>query len=170
VTLSSLGASAAGLRLTSNVPIVAGVLVAGAGIGSFATSVAPLSEQGVVAGNPATVGLTVGLLLTAPGAAAEASVNVISADGTVTAPAGLQDMTIAAGRTVAVTVPRPPGRQPFSIVLRPSADSGPLYAARVVTSGSGGLAASLVSLLPVQSALTQITLPPVQNSYTAVLP
>jgi hypothetical protein len=170
VTLSSLGASAAGLRLTSNVPIVAGVLVAGAGIGSFATSVAPLSEQGVVAGNPATAGLTVGLLLTAPGAAAEASVNVISADGTVTAPAGLQDMTIAAGRTVAVTVPRPAGRQPFSIVLTPSADSGPLYAARVVTSGSGGLAASLVSLLPVQSALTQITLPPVRNSYTAVLP
>jgi hypothetical protein len=170
VTLSSLGASAAGLKLTSNVPIVAGVLVAGTGIGSFTTSVAPVSEQGVVAGNPASAGLTVGLLLTAPGAAAAASVSVVSADGTVTAPAGLQDMAVAAGRTVAVTVPRPPGRQPFSIVLTPSADSGPLYAARVVTSGSGGLAASLVSLLPVQSALTEITLPSVQNSYTAVLP
>jgi hypothetical protein len=170
VTLSSLGASAAGLELTSNVPIVAGVLVAGSGIGSFATAVAPVTEQGVVAGNPASAGLTVGLLLTAPGAAATASVSVIGADGTVTSPASLQGVSVAAGRTLAVTVPRPPGRQPFSIVLRPTADSGPLYAARVVTSGSGGLSAPLVSLLPVQSALTEITLPAAQNTYTAVLP
>jgi len=40
VTLSSLGASAAGLELTSNVPIVAGVLVPGAGIGSFTAGAA----------------------------------------------------------------------------------------------------------------------------------
>jgi hypothetical protein len=170
VTLSSLGASAAGLVLTSNVPIVAGVLVAGDGIGSFTTAVAPVTEQGVVAGNPASVGLTVGLLLTAPSAAATASVSVISADGTVTSPAGLQNVTVAAGRTLALTVPRPPGRQPFAIVLTPGADSGPLYAARVVTSGSGGLAAPLVSLLPVPSALTEITLPGVLSTYTSVLP
>ena len=170
VTLSSLGASAAGLVLTSNVPIVAGVLVAGTGIGSFATAGAPVTEQGVVAGNPAGAGLTVGLLLTAPGAAATASVSVIDSGGTVTSPASLQDLTVRAGRTLAVMVPRPPGRQPFSIVLTPSPGSGPLYAARVVTTGSGGLSAPLVSLLPVQSALTEITLPVAQNSYTAVLP
>jgi len=170
VTLSSLGASAAGLELTSNVPIVAGVLVPGAGVGSFTTAVAPIAEQGVVAGNPAARGLTVGLLLTAPGAAATASVSVVSADGTVTSPADLQNVTVGARRTLAVAVPRPSGRQPFAIVLTPGADSGPLYAARVVTSGSGGLSAPVASLLPVQSALTEITLPPVQNSYTAVLP
>jgi hypothetical protein len=170
VTLSSLGASAAGLKLTSNVPIVAGVLVPGSGIGSFTTAVAPVTEQGVVAGNPAGAGLTVGLLLTAPGAAATASVSVVSADGTVTSPANLTDLTVGAGRTLAVSVPRPPGRKPFAIVLTPSADSGPLYAARVVTTGSGGLSAPVLSLLPVPSALTEITLPPVQNSYTAVLP
>ncbi len=144
--------------------------VAGTGIGSFATAVAPVTEQGVVAGNPAAAGLTVGLLLTAPAAAATASVSVISADGTITSPAGLQNVTVAAGRTLALAVPRAPGRQSFSIVLKPGADSGPLYAARVVTSGSGGLSAPLVSLLPVQSALTEITLPAAQNSYTAVLP
>ena len=55
-------------------------------------------------------------------------------------------------------------------MLTPKAGSGPLYAARVVTSGTGGLTAALTSLLPVQSALTEITLPPVQNAYTAVLP
>jgi Family of unknown function (DUF5719) len=170
VTLSSLGASAAGLELTSNVPIVAGVLVPGAGIGSFTAAAAPVTDQGVVAGNPATAGLTVGLLLTAPGGTATASVNVIASDGTVTSPAALQDVTVGAGHTLAVAVPRPSGREPFAIVLTPRAGSGPLYAARVVTSGTGGLSAEVASLLPVQSALTEITLPPVRNSYTAVLP
>jgi hypothetical protein len=170
VTLSSLGASAAGLELTSNVPIVAGVLVPGAGIGSFTAGAVPVTDQGVVAGNPATRGLTVGLLLTAPGGAAAASVSVIASDGTVTSSASLQDVTVAAGRTLAVAVPRPSGREPFAIVLTPKSGSGPLYATRVVTSGTGGLSAEVASLLPVQSALTEITLPPVQNSYTAVLP
>ena len=170
VTLSSLGASAAGLELTSNVPIVAGVLVPGAGIGSFTAGADPVTDQGVVAGNPASRGLTIGLLLTAPGSAATASVSVIASDGTVTSPASLQDAVIAAGHTLAVAVPRPPGGQSFAIVLTPRPGSGPLYAARVVTSGTGGLSAAVTSLLPVQSALTEITLPPVQNAYTAVLP
>jgi hypothetical protein len=170
VTLSSLGASAAGLELTSNVPIVAGVLVPGAGIGSFTAGANPVADQGVIAGNPATRGLTIGLLLTAPGAAATASVNVIASDGTVTSPAALQDVAVGAGRTIAVAVPRPSGGHSFAIVLTPKAGSGPLYAARAVTSGTGGLTAALTSLLPVQSALTEITLPPVQNAYTAVLP
>jgi hypothetical protein len=170
VTLSSLGASAAGLELTSNVPIVAGVLVPGAGIGSFTAGAAPVTDQGVVAGNPATRGLTVGLLLTAPAGAATASVSVIDSGGTVTSPAALQNVTVGAGHTLAVAVPRPSGRQSFAIVLRPSSGSGPLYATRVVTSGTGGLSAEVTSLLPVQSALTEISLPPVQNSYTAVLP
>jgi hypothetical protein len=124
----------------------------------------------VVAGNPASRGLTVGLLLTAPGGAATASVSVIDSDGTVTSPATLQNVTVAAGHTLAVAVPRPSGRDAFAIVLTPRSGSGPLYATRVVTSGSGGLTAEVTSLLPVQSALTEITLPPVQNSYTAVLP
>jgi hypothetical protein len=170
VTLSSLGASAAGLELTSNVPIVAGVLVPGAGIGSFTAGADPVTDQGVVAGNPASRGLTVGLLLTAPGSAATASVSVVASDGTVTSPAALQDVAIAAGHTLAVAVPRPSGRESYAIVLTPRPGSGPLYAARVVTSGSGGLSGAVTSLLPVQSALTEITLPPVQNAYTAVLP
>ena len=130
----------------------------------------PVADQGVVAGNPAGRGLTVGLLLTAPGSAASASVSVIASDGTVTSPAALQDVAITAGHTLAVAVPRPSGGKPFAIVLTPRSGSGPIYATRVVTSGTGGLTAEVTSLLPVQSALTEITLPPVQNSYTAVLP
>jgi hypothetical protein len=172
IALNSLGASAAGIRLTASQPIVAGVLVPGAGIGSFTTAVPPVSEQGVVAGNPASRGLTVGLLLTAPSAAARASISVIGPDGSVTAPAGGQSVSVAAGHTLAVPITRPAqsGRQPFAIVVTPQRNSGPLYAVRVVTSGTGGLSAPLTSLLPVPSAMTTITLPPAQDSYTAVLP
>jgi len=168
--LTSLGASAAGLELTSNVPITAGVLVPGAGIGSFTTAVAPVTEQGIVAGNPATRGLTVGLLLTAPGAGVRADIAVIPAGGSA-ASGPEQLVTVQAGYTAAVTVPRPAGsRQPFAIVITPVAGSGPLYAARVVTAGTGGLAAPVISLLPVPSALTAITLPPAEDSYSAILP
>jgi hypothetical protein len=172
VALNSLGASAAGLKLTSNQPILAGVLVPGTGIGSFTTGVAPIAEQGVVAGNPATRGITVGLLLTAPSAAARASISVIGADGTVTTPVGDQSVAVAAGHTLAVAVSRPTqgSREPYAIVVTPQRGSGPLYAVRVVTSGTGGLSAPLTSLLPVSSAKTSITLPPAQDSYTAVLP
>jgi hypothetical protein len=172
LTLNALGASAAGLKLTSNVPVVAGVLVPGAGLGSFTTAVSPVTEQGVVAANPSGRGVTVGLLLTAPSSAARAKVSVISADGTVTTPAGDQDVTVAAGHTLAVAVPGPAdsGGKPYAIVVTPQAGSGPLYAARAVTSGTGGLSAPLSSLLPVSSAMTEITLPPVDNSYTTVFP
>jgi len=172
LALSSLGASAAGLKLTSSTPIVAGVLVPGAGIGSFTTAVPPVTQQGVVAANPAARGVTVGLLLTAPAAAARASISVVSAGGVVTTPAGDQNVTVTAGHTLAVPVPRPAdgGRQPFAIVVTPRPGTGPLYAVRVVTSGTGGLSAPLSSLLPVTSAMTTITLPPTQDSYTAVLP
>jgi hypothetical protein len=172
--LTSLGASAAALELISNVPITAGVLVPGEGIGSFTTAVAPVREQGVVAGNPAARGLSVGLVLTAPVTAVRANITVIPAGaGGVAAEAGgtPQLATVPAGHTVAVAVPRPQGsRQPFAIVITPLAGSGPLYAARVVTSGTGGLSAPLLSLLPVPSALTAITLPAARNSYTAILP
>ena len=172
VTLASLGGSVAGLKLSAAVPFVAGVLVSGTGIGSFTAAVAPVTQQGVVAGNPATRGVTVGLLLTAPAAAAQASISVIAADGTVTTPAGDQSVTVAAGHTLAVAVPRPTGntRKPFAIVITQKTGSGPIYAARLVTSGAGGLSGTATSLLPVLSALTEVTLPPASNSYTAVLP
>jgi hypothetical protein len=169
--LSSLGASAAGLQLTSNVPIVAAVLVPGQGMGSFSTAVPPITEQGVVAGNPATRGLTVGLVLTAPAGAAKANVSVIGAAGSGATAGGPQVVTVQAGHTMAVAVPRPQNnRAAFAIVITPAAGSGPIYAARVVTSGTGGLSAPIMSLLPVQNVLTVISLPPVQNAYTAVLP
>jgi hypothetical protein len=116
--------------------------------------------------------VTVGLLLTAPSAAARASISVVAADGTVMTPAGDQAVTVTARHTLALAVPRPSagGKRPFAIVVTPLPGSGPLYAVRVVTAGTGGLSAPLTSLLPVSSAMTTITLPPAQDSYTAVLP
>jgi len=170
VTLTSLGASAAALKVTSNVPIVASVLVPGSGIGAFTTATSPVTGQGLVAGNPATRGDTVGLLLTAPARAATATITVVGSDGSAASAPG-HVVTVPGGHTLAVAVPRPQGsRAPFAIVLTPRAGSGPLYAVRVVTSGTGGLSAPVSSLLPVASAPTTITLPPVDNSYTAVLP
>ena len=76
-----------------------------------------------------------------------------------------------AARTLALAVARPPGpRKPFAIVVTPAAGSGPLYAVRVVTEGTGGLSAPLRSLLPVPSALTSLTLPAARDAYQAVLP
>ena len=110
-------------------------------------------------------------MLTAPAGAAKANVSVVGAAGSGATAGGPQVVTVKAGHTMAVTVTRPQNtRQPFAIVITPAAGSGPLYAARVVTSGTGGLSAPIMSLLPVQNALTVISLPPVQNAYTAVLP
>lgn len=170
--LSSLGASASALVLTSSVPITAGVLVPGDGIGAFTTAAAPVTEQGVVAGNPAGGGLTVGLVLSAPGGAARARIAVIPASKPERPTASPQPrlLAIRAGHTVAVTVSPPKGSSgPFAIVVTPLPGSGPLYAARVVTS-AGSLSGPVASLLPVPSALTQITLPPASDTYSAVLP
>jgi uncharacterized protein DUF5719 len=170
--LSSLGASAAAIELSSNVPIAAAVLVPGNGIGSFTAAAAPVNEQGIAAGNPVGGGLTVGLVLSAPAGAVRASIAVVPSERQGHTPQGTSQLaTVAAGHTVAVTVrPTHGDNQPFAIVVTPQAGSGPLYAARVVVSGGDGLSGPLTSVLPVPSALTTVTLPPTRDSYAAVLP
>lgn len=170
-TLSSLGASASAIELSSSVPITAAVLVPGNGVGSFTATSAPVTEQGIVAGNPVGNGLTVGLVLSAPARAVRASITVVSSERRGRAAQSTQLATVAAGHTVAATVRPPRGDdQPFAIVVTPRAGSGPLYAARVVVSGGNGLSGPLASVLPVPSALTEVTLPPTRDSYAAVLP
>jgi hypothetical protein len=161
--LSSLGAGTAAIELTSNVPITAAVLVPGTGLGAVTSAVAPVTQQGVVAGNPAGAGYTTSLLLSAPGAAARVAVSTVPGSGAAT------DVTVAAGHTVSVTVRVPKGaRRTFAVVLTPLAGSGPVYAARVVT--SGGASGTVASVIPVVSAPTTVQLPPVRESYTAVQP
>lgn len=170
--LSSLGGSAAALVLSSSVPVTAGVQIPGSGIGGFTAAGAPLTGQGIVAGNPSGGASTPSLTLSAPDAAARATVTVISSAAgprqaaPAPAPAPQQTLTIQPGHTVQAAVSPPKGASgPFAIVVTPLPGSGPLYAARVVTSGG-----TLRSLLPVPSVLSEIRLPPASENYSAVLP
>jgi hypothetical protein len=168
--LTSIGANDASLVLTSNVPITAGVAVPGSGIGQFSAAATPITQQGVIAGNPAAGQGTVSLVLSAPVGAAAATITVLpsAADGNASGPSSPKAVRVAAGDTVMVAVQAPKGSQPFAIAVTPDPKSGPLYAARVVT--QGGLAGPVVSILPVSSVLTEIALPPSRDSYTAILP
>ena len=171
--LSPLGGTAAALELTSNVPVVAAVLVPGSGLGNFTTSAAAISQQAVVAGNVAGSGLTATVVLSAPAGAARVRLTAIAGGGGAGgAGAGAQSqgaqsrvVLISAAHTLVVSVSPPPGAKrgsAYAIVITPLAGSGPVYAARVEQSQS-----SVVSIVPAVSALTTIDLPPVRDSYDA---
>src|SRR6266566_4501326 len=72
VALTPLGGTTAALQITSNVPVVAGVLVPGSGAGALTAATAPISEQAVVAGSTSGSGLAASVVLSAPAAAARA--------------------------------------------------------------------------------------------------
>jgi hypothetical protein len=161
VPLTPLGGTAA-LELTANVPVTAGVLVPGSGLGAFATATAPISEQAVVAGN--TTGATV--VLSAPATRARVRLTEITATPGATSS---QIVTVQSGHTLTVPATPPKGANhgsAFAIVITPLAGSGPLYAARVATQGQN----TVVSIVPAVSALTTIILPPVRDSYDAISP
>jgi hypothetical protein len=180
VALSPLGGTTAALEITSNVPVVAGVLVPGsaadAATGAVATAAtataatAPISQQAVVAGNVSGSGLAASVVLSAPGAAARVRHAEIApashGGGSVTAS---QVVPVKAGRTQVAPVTAPKGAKhgaAFAVVITPLAGSGPVYAARVETKEQS----TVISIIPAASALTTISLPPVRNSYSAVSP
>ncbi|HET9969922.1 MAG TPA: DUF5719 family protein [Streptosporangiaceae bacterium] len=180
VALSPLGGTNAALEITSNVPVVAGVVVPGAAAdaatGTVATAstataaTAPISQQAVVAGNISGSGLTASVVLTAPGTAARVRLTEIApashGGGSVTAS---QVVPVKAGRTQVTPVTAPKGAKhgsAFAVVITPLAGSGPVYAARVETKEQS----TVVSIIPAASALTTINLPPVRNSYSAISP
>jgi hypothetical protein len=180
VALSPLGGTNAALEITSNVPVVAGVVVPGAAAnaatGAAATAststaaTAPISQQAVVAGNISGSGLAASVVLTAPGTAARVRLTEIApashGGGSVTAS---QVVPVKAGRTQVAPVTAPKGAKhgsAFAVVITPLAGSGPVYAARVETKGQS----TVVSIIPAASTLTTMSLPPVSNSYSALSP
>jgi len=170
MALTPLGGTAAALEITSNVPVVAGVLVPGSGAGAFTAATAPISEQAVVAGNTTGSGLAASVVLSAPAGAARVRLTEIAqGNGVSTGATGSQAVSVRAGHTMVAPVTAPRGARrgsAFAVVITPLAGSGPLYAARVETQGQN----TIVSILPAASALTTISLPPVRNSYDAVSP
>ena len=172
VALTPLGGTATALEITSNVPVVAGVLVPGSGAGAFTAATAPISEQAVVAGNTTGSGLTASVVLSAPAGAARVRLTEVAQapGGTAgTSAAGSQIVSVRGGHTLVASVTAPQGAKrgsAFAVVITPLAGSGPVYAARVETQGQD----TVVSILPAASALTTISLPPVRGSYDAVSP
>ena len=170
MALTPLGGTAAALEITSNAPVVAGVLVPGSGAGAFTAATAPISGQAVVAGNTTGSGLAASVVLSAPGGAARVRLTEIAQGNGVSAGAtGSQAVSIRAGHTMVASVTAPRGARrgsAFAVVITPLAGSGPVYAARVETQGQN----TIVSILPAASALTTISLPAVRNSYDAVSP
>jgi Family of unknown function (DUF5719) len=166
VSLTSVGGTAAALRITANVPVVAAVLVPGNGIGAFTAATDPIAQQAVIAGSTTAGGLTASIALTAPAGAAKVRLTE-TAEG---ASAGTsQVVSVPAGRTVDTAITTPPGSKrgtPFAVVLTPLAGSGPVYAARIETQGQS----TVVSIIPAENAPATISLPPVRDSYDAISP
>ncbi|MCL2582999.1 MAG: DUF5719 family protein [Streptosporangiales bacterium] len=169
-SLGSLGSSAAALVVSSNVPITASVQDQGDGVGAFTAATPPVTGQGVVAGNPSGGGSTAGLALSAPAARVRAAITVLpSSSSGRTLPAPQQTVTVQSRHTAQVKVTPPKGaRGPFAIVVTPLAGSGPLYAARTVS--SGGLSGKPRALLPVVSVYSRVRLPAASENYGAVQP
>jgi hypothetical protein len=170
VALSPLGGTTSALQLTSNVPVVAAVLVPGSGPGVLTSATAPISEQAIVAGNTSGEGMAASVVLSAPGAAARVRLTEIApaSKGSASVTAS-QVVPVKAGRTLAVPVTAPKGAKhgsAFALVITPLAGSGPVYAARVETQDHS----TVVSIIPAASALTTISLPPVRDSYDAISP
>jgi hypothetical protein len=170
VALTPLGGTTAALQISSNVPVVAGVLVPGSGAGALTAAAAPISEQAVVAGSTSGSGVAASVVLSAPAAAARVRLTEIApASRGGASVTGSQVVSVKAGRTLVAPVTAPRGAKhgsAFAVVITPLAGSGPLYAARVETQGQN----TVVSIIPAASALTTISLPPVRDSYDAISP
>jgi hypothetical protein len=166
--LTSVGATSSAVELTASVPVTAAVEVTGGGASNFSAATEALQEQGVVAGNLSGGGAASSVELTAPGAAASVRVTVTGAAASGAAVSASQVVAIPAAHTVATTLRPPAGAKsglPFAVTVTPLAGSGPVYAARVLS--RNGAAESIIGM---ESALTQVRLPAVRGSYSAILP
>jgi hypothetical protein len=169
ISLPSLGGVATAIKISSSVPVVAGVLVPGGPAGmpdAVAASAGPVQEQGVLLASPVGSAGSTDLVLSAPAGAASARVVVAAAGALVTGQSGTV-VQVKARNTIVVPIKAPHGRRitEVMIVVIPQAGSGPLYAARVITSRG-----VIQSIMPVPSSLTWVAEPAVHNSLGALVP
>jgi Family of unknown function (DUF5719) len=167
IALPSLGGTPGAISISSSEPVAATLLVSGGPAGSpgaFAVSAAPVTEQGVVADNPAKSAGKTELVLSAPRHAATVRITTATATVSAVGQPG-QIVQIGAGSSVVVPVSPPAGSNgaEFSVVVTPQS-GGPIYAGRIITTGG-----TVQSVLPVPSSLTWIPLPGVSGSLSAIL-
>jgi hypothetical protein len=166
VSLTSLSAIPAALQVSSSVPVTASVLIPSGPRGTPGTitgAASAIQEQGVVAANTSGGGSAAALVLSAPWRAVAARVVEI-AQGSGAPAATSKVVQIPAHHTLVEQLGKANSRHgtSFAVIVTPLAASGPLYAARVITSGGKG--GGLESILPVPSALTTVPLPAVRNT------
>ncbi|WP_067605956.1 DUF5719 family protein [Nocardiopsis listeri] len=163
----------------SDAPVVAGVIVEevdpddGSDVVETAYTAAvdplmvPLDDTAVIPDVPEDV--DVELILGAPDKDARVVATPISADGSM---GDAVRADVAAGTTHVFGTDTdgwapPPGADPadgYAVRLELLDDSGPVYVARVLRSGSG------ISVLPVRPAPTEVRLPVVRDGMTGVVP
>ncbi|QMU75307.1 hypothetical protein GXW83_05570 [Streptacidiphilus sp. PB12-B1b] len=117
-------------------PVVAGIeVVRGSGTSTdtgYLTGTGPIGERATAAGLSAGDST---LLLTATGAASTVKVSSVGGSGSTPV---VQQVTIPAGTTVAVTPKAPSGGGTFAVTVEP-ASGGPVYAARMISRKSGSV-------------------------------
>jgi hypothetical protein len=168
VSLTSLSGIYGALVVSSTVPVTASLMVPGGqrgAPGAFTAAAPAIQQQGVVAANVTGQGAASSLVLSAPWRGARVRLTEIGAGSRQGQPDPGKVLVIRAHRSLVQQLPRPAGSRrgsAFAVVVTPLPGSGPVYAARVITtSGRGG---AVESIQPVPSALTVVPLPPVQGA------
>jgi hypothetical protein len=163
---TGVGGLPAAVVLTSEVPIVAGMIVTGTGDRqdvAFAAGAGPVDLGSVVADNRTGGKRSSRLVLTAPEGAGKVRVEVLPERGPPPAPI---DVEISPARTKEIKLPA--ARGPFGIVVTPVAGSGPVYGGRVLDEQvQGGL---LLTIQPLAPARVWTLVPDMTDSPVTVLP
>ncbi|MBR8741330.1 DUF5719 family protein [Nocardiopsis sp. MG754419] len=177
---SALGGLPGTVVVEADAPVVVGMIIEEAGSGGGDADVVetaytaavdpltgPLNGTAVIPDMPE--GVDVEVILGAPDSDARVVATPIAADGSM---GDAVRAEVAAGTTHVFGTETdgwgpPAGIDPedgYAVRLEVLEDSGPVYAARVLRSGSG------ISVLPVRPAPTEIRLPVVRDSVTGVVP
>ena len=169
VSIPSLSGFPGSIKISASVPVT-GVLEVSGGPpgapGAFIGGSAAITEQGVVAANPAGSGGTTQLILSAPGHAASVTIAAAAPGSALTGQPG-QVVHIAAksATKVRIRLPKHDAKVTvMAIVVTPLPGSGPVYAARLAVGGG-----SVLTVLPVVSSPARIDLPVVRQSLVTVL-
>lgn len=167
ISLPSMAGIPGSIRVSSNVPVTASVMLPGGPRGApgvFTAACPPVQQQGVVAASQAGKREIAELELVAPVHAVRARIVELGMGtaGHIPAAGAGKVVQVGARRALVVPLSRMPGTpkgSPFAVVVTPLAGSGPLYAGRVLMAGG-----TLQSIVPVQSALTTVPLPTVRDA------
>ncbi|MEV8633696.1 DUF5719 family protein [Streptosporangium sp. NPDC051023] len=162
---SGIAGQPSALVLTSETPIVAGLVVTGTGKKSdvaFTAGAAPIDLGSVVADNRTGGEKSSRLVLSAPEAAGKVSVRVLPREGQAPEPF---EVDIPAARTKQVSLPKVDGA--FGVLVLPVQGSGPVYGGRVMDERiKKGLA---LTVQPLAAARVWALVPPITESATVLI-